>query len=88
MPLYSAGFIVSALNVMISTYLYSTERSSQSTIISVLRSLVVNAAVILRLPEIFGADAIWLTFAVYEAIVLIIAVVLLRHSERNGIVFK
>lgn len=87
-PMYSIGFIVMAFNTMISAYLYSTERSYHSTIISVLRSIVVNAAVILLLPRMFGAESVWLTFAVYEAIVLIVAVILLKHSERNGIVFK
>jgi len=88
MPMYSVGFIVSSFNVMITSYLYSTERSTYSSIISFLRSLVVNAAVILILPRIFGADSIWITFAVYEAIVLVVAFGLLKHSERNGIEFK
>lgn len=87
MPIYSLGFIVSSFNVMITSYLYSTERSRQSSVISFLRSLVVNTAVILGLPRIFGANAIWATFAVYEAIVLVVAFALLRHTERNGIVF-
>ena len=73
---------------MISAYLYSTEHSFQATIISFLRSIIVNAAVILLLPRILGGNAVWFTFAVYEAIVLIIAVVLLKHSEKNGIIFK
>lgn len=88
MPMYAVGFIVMAFNVLICSYLYSTERSTQSTIISFLRSIVINTAVILLLPELFGAEAVWITFAVYEAIVLVIAVVLTKHSERNGIVFK
>lgn len=87
-PMYSVGFIVMALNAMITAYLYSTERSSQSSIISFLRSIVVNSITILLLPKLFGADSVWITFAVYEAIALIIAVVLLKHSERNGIAFK
>ena len=87
-PMYSIGFIVMALNAMISAYLYSTERCFQASNISTLRSIIVNAAVILLLPRIFGANAVWFTFAVYEAIVLIIAVVLLKHSEKNGIIFK
>lgn len=87
-PMYSIGFIVMAFNTMISAYLYSTERSYHSTVISVLRSIVVNAAVILLLPRVFGAGSVWITFAVYEAIVLIVAFILLKHSERNGIVFK
>ena len=42
LPQFSVGFIAMAFNVMISAYLYSTERSLQSTIISVLRSIVVS----------------------------------------------
>lgn len=88
MPLYSWGFIVMAFNVMISAYLYSTERSAQAVIINFLRSIVVNSSIILILPKIIGADIIWFCFGIYEAIVLVIAVILLKHSERNGIVFK
>lgn len=88
MPLYSWGFIVMAFNVMISAYLYSTERSAQAVVINFLRSIVVNAGVILLLPRIAGAESIWFTFGIYEAVVLVVAVVLLKHSEREGIVFK
>lgn len=88
LPMYCIGFIVMALNTMLSAYLYSTERSNHATVISVLRSIVVNAAVILLLPRLFGAASVWLTFAVYEAIVLVVAVVLVKRSERNGIIFK
>lgn len=88
MPMYSWGFVIMAFNVMISTYLYSTERSIQAIIINFLRSMVINSAVILLLPQILGANIIWLTFGIYEAVVLVIAFALLRYSERNGIVFK
>ena len=88
LPMYCIGFIVMALNTMLSAYLYSTERSNYATVISVLRSIAVNAAVILILPRLFGAASVWLTFAVYEAIVLVVAVVIVKHSERNGIIFK
>lgn len=88
MPRFIWGFVIMAFNVMISAYLYSTERSVQAIIINILRSIVVSAAVIFVLPEIFGAGAVWYAFGIYEAIVLISAVALLRHSERNGIVFR
>lgn len=88
MPLYSWGFVVMAFNVMISAYLYSTERSAQAIIINFLRSIVVDSGVILLLPKIVGADIIWFTFGIYEAIILVIAVALLKHSERNGITFQ
>lgn len=88
MPLYSWGFIIMAFNVMISAYLYSTERTAQAVVINFLRSIAVSAGVILILPRVAGADIIWFTFGIYEAIVLVVAVILLKHSERNGIIFK
>ncbi|MDE7188346.1 MAG: polysaccharide biosynthesis C-terminal domain-containing protein, partial [Lachnospiraceae bacterium] len=88
LPQFAVGFIATAVNVMISSYLYSTERSFLALSISVLRSIIVNAAVILILPYIFGERVIWLSLLIYEVIVLIIATALLKHSERNGIHFK
>jgi len=88
MPFYCWGFVIMAFNVMISTYLYSTERSIQAIIINFLRSIVVSAGVIFILPNILGANAVWFTFGVYEVIILVIAFGLLKHSERNGIIFK
>lgn len=88
MPKYSWGFIVMAFNVMISAYLYSTERSAYATLLNFLRSLVVSVVVILLLPRLFGAEIIWYTFGIYESIILVIAVFLLKHSERNGIEFR
>lgn len=81
MPRYSWGFVVMAFNVMISAYLYSTERSVYAIIINVLRSLVASVAVILLLPRLFGADIVWFTFGIYEAVVLLVAALLLRRSE-------
>lgn len=83
LPLYAWGFVVMSFNVMISAYLYSTDHSVQSIIINVLRSIVVSSTVILALPAIFGAEVVWFTFGIYEAIVLIAAWFLLRYAERN-----
>ncbi|MDE7313722.1 MAG: hypothetical protein K2N87_19210, partial [Eubacterium sp.] len=54
LPQFAVGFMATAVNAMISSYLYSTERSFLALSISVLRSIVVNAAVILILPSLFG----------------------------------
>lgn len=92
MPMYAWGFVVISLNVMISAYFYSTKRSKQAIIINVLRSLVVNSVVILALPALLpnalGGNIVWFTFGIYEAIVLVVAVALLKHSERNRIVYE
>ena len=88
MPIYSIGFVVMAFNTMISAYLYSTKRTTQANIINVLQSFVVNSVIILALPAIWGKSIIWFTFAIYEAIVLVIAILLLYRSERQGIAFR
>lgn len=87
MPQFAWGFSVTALNTIISTYLYSTKRSKQAITINVLRSLVINSLIIMLLPAIFGPKIIWFTFGIYELLVLAVAVFLLKRSERNGIVF-
>lgn len=86
MPMYACGFIAMAPNVMISAYLYSTKRSKQAIIINILRSLVANSILILLLPKIFGSGIIWFTFCIYEIVVLIVAVILLKHSEKDGVI--
>lgn len=88
MPHYAWGFVVMSVNVMISAYLYSTKRSREAIIINVLRSFAVNSLVILALPAIFGASVVWYTFGIYEILVLIVAVILLRNTERNGIIYR
>ena len=88
MPLYSWGFVVVGFTTNISSYLYSTKRSREADVISILRSFVFNTLVILLLPRILGGDVIWHTFGIAEAVVLLISVILLKRSERSGIVFN
>lgn len=87
MPQYAWGFVIFSMNVMILAYLYSTKRSAQAAIINFLRSFLVNSVLILLLPVLFGNDVIWLSFGIYELVVLVIAVILLKRSEKNGIVY-
>lgn len=87
MPQYAWGFIIFSMNVMISAYLYSTKRSVQAAVINFLRSFLVNSVMILLLPILFGNGIIWSSFGIYEVIVLVIAVVLLKRSEKNGIAY-
>ena len=88
MPLYSWGFVVVGFTTNISSYLYSTKRSREADVISILRSFVFNTIVILLLPRILGGDVIWHTFGIAETVVLLISVFLLKRSERSGIDFQ
>ena len=86
LPEYAWGFVMQAFNVVISAYLYSTTRTKQAIIINCLRTFVVNVLVVLLLPQIFPPQIIWFTFGIYEAIVLIVAVILMQTSDRKGII--
>lgn len=89
MPLYAWGFVVMSFNLMISSYFYSTTRSKQADVVNLLRSFVLNTACILLLPRLIGnSGVIWFTFGIAETLVLIVAVILLRQSEKNGIVYR
>lgn len=73
---------------MISAYLYSTERTGYAIVLNICRALVLNTAIITGLPALLGSGVIWYTYGISEGSVLIVAFVLLRLSERKGIVFK
>ena len=84
MPLYAWGFIIEAVNVIISGYLYSTTKTKQALIANILRSLVMNTVVIVLLPYLFGPQSLWITFGVYEVFVMIASFILLRQADKNG----
>ena len=85
---YCWGFIVGSINTMMSAYFYSTKRSAQAIALNTVRSLVMNSLIITFLPKLFGGAIVWHTFGIYEVIVLIIAIVLKKVSERKGVVYK
>ncbi|MDO5425007.1 MAG: MATE family efflux transporter [Eubacteriales bacterium] len=88
LPQYACAFIVAGINTLISAYLYSTKRSTYAIVLNTVRSLVLNTAIILGLPALFGSSIVWFTFGISECAVLAPAVVLLKASERHGILYK
>ncbi len=88
LPQYAWAFIVVGLNTMISAYLYSTERSGYAIPLNICRAFIFNTLIIRGLPALAGDGIIWFTYGISECAVLVLAVILLKVSERNGIVFK
>jgi Na+-driven multidrug efflux pump len=87
-PQYCWGFVIESMNLLYSAYFYSTKRTKEAFIMGVLRSFVFNTLVITLLPKIFGGEAIWFAFGVYEFMVFLTAIILLKRSEKNGIVWR
>lgn len=88
LPMYGWGFIIMSFNILISAYLYSTKRTKEAVIVNILRSVVFTISTILLLPPLFGGDIIWYTFGIYEVLSLIAAFIIMRVSERHGIIYR
>ena len=88
MPRYAWGFIIMSVNTLISAYLYSTKRTKQAVILNLCRSSLLDSVIIFAVPAVFGGNAVWLTMGIYEALALLLGVMLVRTSERGGITFR
>ena len=88
MPRYAWGFIIMSVNTLISAYLYSTKRTKQAVILNLCRSFLLDSVIIFAVPAVFGGNAVWLTMGIYEALALLLGVMLVRTSERGGITFR
>lgn len=88
LPKFGWAFIVISQNLIISAYLYSTKRTLQAIIAAICRCLILNTLTILLLPLLFGGGLIWQTVGIAETLSLLVYWVLLKTSERKGIVFR
>lgn len=88
MPKYCLNYVFAASSSVIGAYLFSTKRTPYAITLNVCRSLVFNSVCINLLPHLFGYEFVWFTVAVAEAACLVIASVLRKISERNGIIYK
>ncbi len=84
MPFFAWGFTVESMNSILSAYLYSTKRTKEAVTVNLLRSFIFNTIVTLALPYIWTADcAIWNTFGIYQGLILIVAIIITRHSDKK-----
>lgn len=75
-------FLFMSFNVVATYYLQSVLRARASTVISLLRGLIVSGVFILVLPLIFGRDGLWWAMPAAEAAVCAVAAVLLARASR------
>ena len=78
---YSVIFLFMALNVVSTYYLQSTLQDRASTVISLLRGLIISGVMIFLLPAVFGGSSIWLAIPVAEIIVCIVAMAVLYRKN-------
>lgn len=84
LPQFIWVFIVLSQNFMISAYLFSTKRTKEAVIINICRSILFNSILITILPKLFGNGIIWYTFGIAEFLTFLVALFLLKRSERKA----
>jgi Na+-driven multidrug efflux pump len=72
---YVLSFLPMGICVMVVLYLQSVMQPGKATRVSLMRSLVMNTALLYALPFIFGGNGIWWAFLLSESIALILAVI-------------
>ena len=83
--IFSFGFLLMGLNVYGSSLFTSLSNGPVSALISLFRSLVLLAPLIIALPAMFGIDSVWLAVPLTELISSFVVVYfILRYSGRYG----
>ena len=78
--IYSLSYIVSGINILVSSYFTSLEDAKTSALIASLRGIVFITIGILVLPKFLGDTGIWLTTAFSEVLTLIVALFIMKNS--------
>ncbi len=83
--IFAIGFLFMGLNVYGSSLFTSLSNGPVSALISLIRSLVLLAPMIIALPAIFGIDAVWFAVPLTEiASTILVVYLLFRYSGRYG----
>lgn len=81
LPIFSLSFLPMALNLIYTSFLYSTKRTKQSNVIAISRGIIIKAIVICSIPLLFGSKMIWAAPFIAEAITLIIAIIITKYTK-------
>lgn len=81
--LFSISYIISGFNIFASSLFTALNNGLISAIISFLRTLVFQVAMILLLPRIFAINGIWLSVVVAEVLAIIISTILVICNRKK-----
>jgi len=81
--LFSISYIISGFNIFSSSFFTALNNGVVSAIISFMRTLVFQIAMIYILPIILGIDGIWLAVTFAEILSLIISVIFLIKNKKR-----
>ena len=79
---YALSFLLLPFNIFSTYYFQSILQPGAAFIVSVARGLVISGGLILVLPALAGADALWLAMPVTELLTAVYAAWAIRHYTR------
>ena len=80
---YGLSYVLLAFNVFLTYYFQAILRPAAATAVSLGRGVLVSGAVVLLLPALFGADAIWLTMLITDLMVgIFAAAVMVKYTKK------
>lgn len=85
LPLFALSFIPMSLNLIFTSYLFSTKRTLASNVIAISRGVVIKSIAIFCIPLIFETNTIWLAPFFSELITLLLAFII---TKTNKIIYK
>lgn len=87
--LFSANYLFAGLNIYASSLFTALSNGKVSALISFLRTFGFILPVLLMLPQLWGADGVWLAVPIAEALCALLSVVfLLRGGKKYGFAGK
>ena len=75
------GIPFDGITCMVSVYLYATEKTKEAIGFNVLKNLVISYAFITFLPALFGTEIIMFSFAIYQAVMVFIGIVICKKHQ-------
>lgn len=79
---YASSFLLLPLNIFSTYYFQTILKPRAAFVVSVSRGLIISGILILLLPVIAGADALWFAMPITELIVMFYAVGRMKHDTR------
>ena len=80
---YALSFPLLPLNIFSTYYFQAIMKPGAAFIVSVARGLVVSGVLILALPAVLGADALWLAMPITELLVAIYTVAAMKKYTKT-----
>lgn len=81
--LYSLSYIISWFNIFASSFFTALNNGFVSALISFLRTLVFQVAMILILPSIWGINGIWLSVVLAEVLAIIVSIICFAKNKKK-----